>query len=1198
MRLTVCFLLLLLSSMTTFAQQKPIVNFQVENQIGQPGDTICVPITASNFRDVQGIGFGIRWDTSALTYESLDLNQSLSNLSESDFGRTNVENGDLKVSWITGTFPDGLSLEDGAILFELCLVIKATASGGYYYVGFDADFIAPEVIVDDRVFAEPLGIANFTPGGIIVEDDNNALSIDPLINFDLACGSFEAVINPNVSGGVAPYDYAWRGEGVFFTNTASLTNFPNEGLYTLEVTDQEGNTITGTFWVDFMGNEDGLPFPAFQILRTPPSCDAANGSITLIPSDGNIDDFLYTWVGDGSNVADSLAAGDYSVTINSTSNDCFDAFTVQLRPSDPIEEFTVLDTILCIGDAIILGQSNENKPETASFLWSDGSTSSTITASEPGTYTLTVTEDFCSEITTFQIVRANEGLLSSDFQLIQADLSCGLDSVEIGVVYQGDIAGLTYSWIEGPSDSVRIVNAPGTYFLSIIDEQGCTIEWSFEILQEEGDFSINKVIEFQGCDQGNTLLSIETTDDKVYAFDWNTAETTSAISIMQGGTYAVTVTETESGCTQVVIFDQEEIGDPTSGTVSVNVDCIIEGNCYLGTRYDIEVSGYTAPISYTWSDGTTMMGGSEISTEIFSRQTLDLYISDAAGCTDTIRNLFTDCALQGEAPELNVRQYVVCEENEETGELDATLYNEVLGNLSTPPYIFNWGNGFSDTSYYRSSQPLANLPNLFIGVIDALGNRFSRQLSEPVDAYGCGGEETPVFGSEHLIIEPGASFEYPIYIGNHQGLERIVYTIDWDPCLLEADSIQFFLSSGDTMVDRNIFDGTYEAFFFQEGGSPSGDSAMVAKIFFKASSSFEGVSPFLYSVNEVATNGDGSISLVRPMHGSITVANAATLVVPGDADNNGRVNHFDLLNIGLAHGADGPDRRAQRIDQDAFAYSWLRATPKSSIDLKNIDCNGDGQIDSSDIEAINQNFNLDILGGRSLGSLSGNVPLYLDVDTLFTEQVQSFPIIFGEDSAPATEVYGLAFSLRYDSDIIDGSTINVSFDNSWFNTTTAPIAVSRVDMENNLIHVAISKIDGQNISGFGELASVQFMINNTILSLANFQIEQVKVIDADENELAALTPMTGAVVQTVTSVRNNPALAQQIDLYPNPVASRLWIKAQSLDISSYQILGTDGSLIRRIPANQSVLDVSDLVPGMYWLQVITDQGVATKKFVK
>ncbi|MEO0340841.1 MAG: cohesin domain-containing protein, partial [Bacteroidota bacterium] len=606
MRLTLC-LALLLSSMTTFAQSKPIINFQAEIQAGQPGDTVCIPVTTSNFIDVQGLGFGIRWDTSTLEYVSVDVNQALPNLTESDLGRTNVDNGDLKVSWITSTFPDGQTLDDDAVLFQVCFVIKTSANAGFYYVGFDSDFITPEVIVDDRLFSDPLGIPNFTPGGIIVEEVGSTLSINPEINFNLACGSFEASINPNINGGVAPYDYAWRGEGVFFSNAATLTNFPNEGLYTLEVTDQEGNTITGSFWVDFMGNEDGLPFPEFQVIQTQPTCDSASGSISLIPSEGNVDDFFYTWVGEDSNIAEGLAAGDYSVTINSKTNDCFDAFTIQLRPSDAVQEFTAFDTIPCIGDAIVIGQSNEEKPENASFLWSDGSTTSTITVSEPGSYTVTVTEDFCSEVTTFQVVRANEGLIASDFQLIQSDLACGSDAVEIGVIYQGSISGLSYAWTEGPTDSVQTISAPGIYFLTIVDEQGCSLEFAFNIEQETGDFSFNKVIAYQGCNLGTTLLSIEITDDKVYDFTWNTAETTSSISVMQEGTYSVTISETASGCTQVVLFDAEEIGDPTTGSIAVNLDCIIEGNCYLGTRYTIQVSGYEAPINYLWSDGTAMV---------------------------------------------------------------------------------------------------------------------------------------------------------------------------------------------------------------------------------------------------------------------------------------------------------------------------------------------------------------------------------------------------------------------------------------------------------------------------------------------------------------------------------------------------------------------------------------------------------------
>lgn len=72
------------------------------------------------------------------------------------------------------------------------------------------------------------------------------------------------------------------------------------------------------------------------------------------------------------------------------------------------------------------------------------------------------------------------------------------------------------------------------------------------------------------------------------------------------------------------------------------------------------------------------------------------------------------------------------------------------------------------------------------------------------------------------------------------------------------------------------------------------------------------------------------------------------------------------------------------------------------------------------------------------------------------------------------------------------------------------------------------------------------------------------------------------------------------NLYPNPVDQVLTIDFQSLDNGRYELLSTDGVLMKtgQINQGQILIDVSGLASGHYITKVTTDEGFAAKRFFK
>lgn len=68
-------------------------------------------------------------------------------------------------------------------------------------------------------------------------------------------------------------------------------------------------------------------------------------------------------------------------------------------------------------------------------------------------------------------------------------------------------------------------------------------------------------------------------------------------------------------------------------------------------------------------------------------------------------------------------------------------------------------------------------------------------------------------------------------------------------------------------------------------------------------------------------------------------------------------------------------------------------------------------------------------------------------------------------------------------------------------------------------------------------------------------------------------------------------------IYPNPTSSQLTIVAD-LDIHEINIHDITGKLIKRIIHNTNNINVADLSNGVYFIKLVTDEGIITKKFVK
>ncbi len=171
----------------------------------------------------------------------------------------------------------------------------------------------------------------------------------------------------------------------------------------------------------------------------------------------------------------------------------------------------------------------------SSYLWSDNSTSQTISVSAGGLYAVTVTDiNGCTGFDTINI-----SILSNPIPTINGnDSICdgGATILSVGSGYY------SYSW--STSDTLQSISANigGNYSVTVTDSNGCTGVDSILLFLFNLP-SVNIIPSGALCDGGSISLDA---GSAFSSYLWSTNNTSQTITINQSGTYYVTVSDINS----------------------------------------------------------------------------------------------------------------------------------------------------------------------------------------------------------------------------------------------------------------------------------------------------------------------------------------------------------------------------------------------------------------------------------------------------------------------------------------------------------------------------------------------------------------------------------------------------------------------------------------------------------------------------
>lgn len=793
------------------------------------------------------------------------------------------------------------------------------------------------------------------------------------------------------------------------------------------------------------------------------------------------------------------------------------------------------------------------------------------------------------------------------------------------LVFEPNVLGAqSYTWADPNQEVFSTAPYPiipnvtpadaGTYSLDLIDDLGCQAGASFDV-QVHSSFTVDISTTDASCNGlCNGAISLDISGGTPpYLITWDEGLNWSAANLFTGlcpGAYTIWVMD--EYCTQKLEATIME-AEPLSAELFVSPpncpgdDVIIEifnfaGGSGSGTQYFFSIDG-----------GLTFQTTFDVPWPIPSATTT-IVVADDAGCQVTYP---INIAL----PEPLRADYSITNASCISQDNGSIIVHSVSG--GTPPYTLFFDSDAITTQEVRPGIP-PGVYRLELTDANACSVEYEIVIStSPIDAIAndtvlCAGGQVQLQavapGAVNIQWAPAAGLSAPgqlTTLASPTESTTYVLTVEDDEGCVGTDSVQVGVLPG---LCREEW---YDTLVIGE----SGRWCSIASQF---------GSPIPYGITDIGCGlGYASISpdlsglcveytALQPGQDTVCVTICELLdtvdcweawlyltitenqVWPGDADSSGIVDQYDLLNIGLAYGATGPQRLNASLEwQGQPASPWQEATPATGTNYRHIDTDGDGLISTSDTLAISLNWGLTWEDGNErpapglqVPDAQLSIPFYLQPDTLIEGAAMQLPLILGTEQAPAAGVYGLAFSLYFDEEVVKDSSATLVLSSSWLGDPNQNlIYMQRLEDASGRIDIGITRIDGNEAEGYGAIGELFITIEDDILAMGRvlgreawFEIRDVRLINYGEAPFSVDTPPTASPV--ITSLQG-PTLHSRLSLYPNPASGRFFLHHPGVAVDRVQLMNAFGQLVRswEKPEENKVFSLHGLAPGPYMVKV-------------
>ena len=590
----------------------------------------------------------------------------------------------------------------------------------------------------------------------------------------LTCASQGATgITLNATSSVAGATFVWSGTGIVSGGNTASPTVNATGTYTVVVTNPVGGC---TAQASVSVTVDTTP-PDVAVTPPQPLTCLTQAIGTTITASSSAAGAGFVWATSGGNISGSTtgasitatAIGTYNVTVTG-SNGCTASSSVNLTQNitPPSASIAPPAPLTCSSQAAPFNLSASTNAVIPNYQWSasgGGAINGPNNIANPsvigaGTYNVTITDSSngCSNSATVSVTVNNT---PPNVNINPpATLTCANQTTGIQLTATSSTAGVTYQWtgtgiVSGANTASPSVNGTGPYSVVVTDPtNGCTASATVTvpINNNPPDVAIAQppTIDCSTPNGGQIQLSASSSIAGV-TYNWAAAGgsivsggNTASPTVVGAGTYSLTVTDPNNGCTN---FNSVTIiTDTTPPNVIVSPPAQIDCNAVNG-QVSISANSSATGATFQWSAAG---GGNIVGSAIGNFITVDapgtynVTVTAANGCTNSGSTTVT--VAPPPATTISGAQ-TVCSGG------PVTL-------SASPGYAsYQWTPAGSGSSQSITVNPTANTTYTVV-VTDAFGCTASAAANVPVNlppSPAIGGSTTFCPGS-NTILDAGAGY--------------------------------------------------------------------------------------------------------------------------------------------------------------------------------------------------------------------------------------------------------------------------------------------------------------------------------------------------------------------------------------------------------------------------------------------------------
>ncbi len=507
--------------------------------------------------------------------------------------------------WNPGVMENGTVMATGLVVGQMYYLMIDGQSGDVcdYIISASTGVLTPEVSVNSDTICLGQSTQLFATGGISYQWSPSIGLSNPNIANPIASPISTTVYTVSVTGG---------NPGCEATATASTT---------VVVKSPSQSTIIGdsTVCIDSQNNVYST-----EIGMANYSWSVSSGGV--ITSDTVSNSITVTW----NQVGNQLVSVSYTNSGECTQGTTFYNVLVDQKPTAVI----IGDSIICNGESVNLCARGGSV-----YNWNNGMNDSCIVLSptENSLYVVTVTSMYGCTSSYTKEIQVNQNPQIVDYTIQQAKCLKSTGSISVHAI--NGQSPFTYLWNSGGNDSIIENLNIGTYFVTVTDNNGCSVAGSASMtstpVPELNLVSTNN----DHCNQGIGGATVLVDNmNSVYSYIWQTSPPRfgETISGLTAGTYMVIASD--EVCTDTLLVNiANEIGPTADFYVTPQQTSLSNSLIHF-------VNESVGAVSYFWDfgDGENSAMSNPLH-NYASSNTFDviLEVVDAYGCVDTMLKTVT-----------------------------------------------------------------------------------------------------------------------------------------------------------------------------------------------------------------------------------------------------------------------------------------------------------------------------------------------------------------------------------------------------------------------------------------------------------------------------------------------------------------------------------------------------------------------------